>query len=92
VADAHPDSKEAQYLAGETAYRNSRWMDAVAFFRRAGEPGDDRPELLFYLAVALFEAGDPPAATAALKRSLPKLQKTPYVDSYVRRITGGPPS
>jgi tetratricopeptide (TPR) repeat protein len=92
VADAHPDAKEAQYLAGETAYRNSRWMDAVAFFRRAGEPGDDRPELLFYLAVALFEAGDPPAATAALKRSLPKLQKTPYVDSYVRRITGGPPS
>jgi protein-tyrosine phosphatase len=91
VADAHPDAKEAQYLAGETAYRNSRWTDAVAFFRRAGEPGDDRPELLFYLAVSLFEAGDQPAATAALKRSLPRLQKTPYVDSYVRRITGSPP-
>ncbi len=89
VADAHPDAKEAQYLAGETAYRNSRWTDAVAFFRRAGEPGDDRPELLFYLAVSLFEAGDQPAATAALKRSLPRLQKTPYVESYVRRITGG---
>jgi protein-tyrosine phosphatase len=92
VADAHPDVKEAQYLAGETAYRNSRWTDAVAFFRRTGEPGDDRPELLFYLAVSLFEAGDQPAATAALKRSLPRLQKTPYVDSYVRRITGSPAS
>jgi tetratricopeptide (TPR) repeat protein len=89
VADAHAESKEAQYLAGEAAYRNSRWTDAVAFFRRAGEPGDDRPELLFYLAVSLYEMGDQPAATAALKRSLPRLQKSPYIESYVRRITGG---
>ena len=89
VADAHPESKDAQYLAGEAAYRNSRWTDAIGFFRRAGEPGDDRPELVFYLAVALFEMGDQPGATAALKRSLPRLQKSPYIDSYVRRITGG---
>jgi TolA-binding protein len=89
VADAHPESKEAQYLAGEAAYRNSRWTDAVFLFRRAGEPGDDHPELLFYLAVSLYEMGDQPAATAALKRSLPRLQKSPYIESYVRRITGG---
>ena len=88
VADAHPESKEAQYLAGEAAYRNSRWTDAVTAFRRGGEPGDDHPELLFYLAVSLYEAGDRPAAAAALKRSLPKLQKTPYIDGYVRRILG----
>ncbi|HZF08070.1 MAG TPA: tetratricopeptide repeat protein [Thermoanaerobaculia bacterium] len=88
VADAHPESKEAQYLAGEAAYRNSRWADAVAAFRRGGEPGDDHPELLFYLAVSLYEAGDRPAAATALKRSLPKLQKTPYIESYVRRILG----
>jgi len=88
VADAHPEAKEAQYLAGEAAYRNSRWADAVAAFRRGGEPDDDRPELLFYLAVSLYEAGDRPAAAAALRRSLPKLQKTPYIDSYVRRILG----
>jgi Flp pilus assembly protein TadD len=92
VADAHPESKEAQYLAGEAAYRNSRWTDAVSFFRRAGEPGDDHPELLFYLAVSLYEMGDQPAATAALKRSLPRLQKSPYIESYVRRITGTPGS
>jgi tetratricopeptide (TPR) repeat protein len=88
VAEAHPESKEAEYLAGEAAYRNSRWADAVAAFRRAGEPGDEHPELLFYLAVSLYEAGDRPAAAAALKRSLPKLQKTPYIESYVRRILG----
>jgi tetratricopeptide (TPR) repeat protein len=88
VAAAHPESKEAQYLSGEAAYRNSRWADAVAAFRRGGEPGDDHPELLFYLAVSLYEAGDPTAAAAALKRSLPKLQKTPYIESYARRILG----
>jgi tetratricopeptide (TPR) repeat protein len=88
VAVAHPESKEAQYLSGEAAYRNSRWADAVAAFRRGGEPGDDHPELLFYLAVSLYEAGDPSAAVAALKRSLPKLQKTPYIEAYARRILG----
>jgi tetratricopeptide (TPR) repeat protein len=88
VAAAHPESREAQYLSGEAAYRNSRWADAVAAFRRGGEPGDDHPELLFYLAVSLYEAGDPTAAVAALKRSLPKLQKTPYIEAYARRILG----
>jgi tetratricopeptide (TPR) repeat protein len=97
VADAHPDSQEAQYLAGEAAYRNSRWADALTYFRRGGEPGDDHPELTFYMAVSHYELGDKTAAAAALKRSLPRLQKTPYVEAYTRRIlggagTGGPPS
>jgi len=88
LADAHPDSKEAQYLAGEAAYRNSRWPEAAAYFRRGGPPGDDHPELLFYMAVAFYEVGDQPGAASALKRSLPNLQKTPFVESYVKRILG----
>jgi tetratricopeptide (TPR) repeat protein len=88
LADAHPDFREAQYLAGEAAYRNSRWKEAAAYFRRGGTPGDDRPELLFYMAVSLYEVGDQPGAASALKRSLPNLQKTPYVQSYVKRILG----
>jgi tetratricopeptide (TPR) repeat protein len=88
VADAHPDAREVQYLAGEAAYRNSRWADAAVFFKRGGAPGDDRPELLFYMAVALYEVGDQPGAAAALRRSLPNLQKTPYVEGYVKRILG----
>jgi hypothetical protein len=88
VADAHPDSKEAQLLAGEGAYRISRWSDAAAYFKRGGDPGDDEPERLFYLAVALYESGDAPAAAAALKRSLPNLKRTPYVDGYARKILG----
>jgi len=88
VADAHPESKEAQLLAGEGAYRISRWSDAAAYFKRGGDPGDDEPERLFYLAVALYESGDAPAAAAALKRSLPNLKRTPYVDGYARKILG----
>ena len=39
VADAHPESREAQQLAGEAAYRISRWSDAADYFRRGGGPG-----------------------------------------------------
>jgi hypothetical protein len=88
VADAHPESVEAQHLAAETAYRISRWADAARYFRRGGEPGEDQPELLFYMAVALYESGDQAGAAAVLKRSLPNLQHTPYVDGYARKILG----
>jgi tetratricopeptide (TPR) repeat protein len=90
VADAHPDSREAQLLAAEGAYRISRWSDAAAYFRRGGGPGDEEPERLFYLAVSLYESGDAPGAAAALKRSLPNLQRTSYVESYVHKILGQP--
>lgn len=88
VADAHPESVEAQRLAGEAAYRLSRWSDAVAYLQHGGGLPDSEPELLFYLAVSLYESGDRPGATAALRRSLPNLQRTPYIDAYARKILG----
>jgi predicted Zn-dependent protease len=88
VADAHPESVEAQHLAAEAAYRVSRWADAARYFQRGGEPPADQPELLFYMAVALYESGDQARAAEILKRSLPNLQRTPYVDSYARKILG----
>ncbi|HJX29936.1 MAG TPA: hypothetical protein VJ885_18695, partial [Thermoanaerobaculia bacterium] len=88
VADVHPESKEAQQLAGEAAYRVSRWKEAADYLRRAGGPDDDQPELLFYLAVSLYEAGDVQAAAGMLRRSLPNLQRTPYIDGYSRKILG----
>ncbi len=88
VADAHPGSKEAQLLAAEGAYRISRWSDATTYFRRGGDPGDEEPDRLFYLAVSLYESGDAPGAAAALKRSLPNLKRTPYVESYIKKILG----
>ncbi|HEX5757962.1 MAG TPA: hypothetical protein VF121_02105, partial [Thermoanaerobaculia bacterium] len=88
LADANPSSREAQHLAAEAAYRSARWQDAAVYFKRGGEPGDARPELLFYYAVALYESGERSAAATALERSLPNLERTPYVDSYARRILG----
>lgn len=88
VAEANPASAEAQHLAGLLAYRASRWQEAVTYFRRGGDPGDDRPVLLFYLAVSSYETGDRAAAAAALERALPRLEKTPLVESYRRKILG----
>lgn len=88
VADAHPESRAAQQLAGEAAYRISRWSEAADYLGRAGGPGEDQPELLFYLAVALFESGDPQTAAGSLRRALPNLQRTPYVDGYAKKILG----
>lgn len=86
IADAHPDWRDAQLLMAESAYRNSRWAEAASYFRRAGDPGDDRPELLFYFAVSLFESGDRRGAATILKRSLPNLQPSPFIDEYTRKI------
>jgi tetratricopeptide (TPR) repeat protein len=88
VADSHPESVEAQYLAAETAYRISNWKDAARYFQRGGEPSEDQPELLFYMAVALYESGAAAKAAEILKRALPNLQRTPYVDAYARKILG----
>ncbi|HEV2853255.1 MAG TPA: hypothetical protein VHC97_10670 [Thermoanaerobaculia bacterium] len=88
VADAHPDLKEAQLLAAEGAYRISRWSDALTYFRRGGDPGENEPERLFYMAVSLYESGDAAGAAAALKRALPNLKRTAYVDSYIHKIQG----
>lgn len=88
IADAHLDSKEAQHLAAESAYRISRWSDAAVYFRRGGDPAEDQPERLFYMAVSLYESGDATAAADALRRALPNLRRTPYVDSYAKKILG----
>jgi hypothetical protein len=88
VADAHPESPEAQQLAGEMAYRTSRWPDAVLCFRRGGDSIGGNSLLVFYFAVALYETGDRASATAALKRSLPNIQRTEYVELYITKILG----
>jgi hypothetical protein len=70
------------------AYRTTRWNDAVVYFRRAGDPGDRQPLLLFYSAVALYETGDRAGAAAALKRCLPNIRRTSFVDDVARKVLG----
>lgn len=86
VADAHPGSREAQHLAAVIAYRAARWDEAVRYFRRGGDPGEASAETLFYLAVSLYEVGEREAAAEALRRSLPRIERTPFVRSYEEKI------
>lgn len=90
VADARPDSSEAQALTAVVAYRASMWQEAVTYFHRAGPSLRRDPEMLFYLAVSLYETGDREAAADALERSLPHIEKTPFVLSYRDKILGPP--
>jgi predicted Zn-dependent protease len=88
IADAHPDLAEPQFVTAEIAYRTSRWKEAAAYFRRGGDPGDGRPLLLFYDAVALYESGDRAGAAVPLKRCLPNIRHTPFVEEYTKKILG----
>lgn len=89
VADAHPEHREAQHLVAEIAYRASRWETAATYFRRGGDPGLERPTLLFYMAVTFYEVGERQAAAEALRRCLPQLERTPFVERYAERILAG---
>ncbi len=88
LADANPTASEAQLLVAEIAYRASRFNEAAEYFRRGGDPGEGRPVLLFYMAVSFYEAGDLEEAATALRRCLPKLERTTFVEAYRAKILG----
>lgn len=88
VADLRPGHRESQFLAASIAYRSSRWEEAVRYFRQGGEP--ETAELQFYFAVALYETGDRAAAAEVLRRSLPGLERTPFVEGYREKILTDP--
>ncbi|MBZ0113739.1 MAG: tetratricopeptide repeat protein [Thermoanaerobaculia bacterium] len=89
VAD-DPDNPDVQFLAGEIAYRASRWDEAVAHFDAGGDPGFDQPGLLFYKAIALYESGDSARAESTLRRCIDRLSPTPFVQRYREKILGEP--
>lgn len=89
VAEANPAVGKAQLVAGEMAYRIARWSEAVRFFRQAGGVPESEPQRQFYFAVALYETGDRAGAAQELRRCVAVLERTPFVDDYVRKILGG---
>lgn len=50
---------------------------------------DGEDPSMFYAAVALYETGKKSEAKALAERSLPRLQSTPFVDYYAKRIKTG---
>jgi predicted Zn-dependent protease len=92
LASRHPSNRRVQHTAAEIAYRASLFPDAVRHFRQGGDPGEDQPLLLFYMAVALWETGARAEAAEAMRRCDGKLRPTPFFESYRRRILGGSPT
>ncbi|MEM8960872.1 MAG: hypothetical protein AAGD38_05300 [Acidobacteriota bacterium] len=88
LADANPDVPEAQLLAAESAYRIARWKEVVTYGKRGDLLDTDRPVLLFYYAIALFETGETEEAASVLERALPGLPDTEYVQRTRDRILG----
>ena len=91
LADRYPDWAEAQHLAAELAYRLSLWADSVKYFQRADRIVSAKPDLQFYLAVALYKSGDATAASAILDQCLPKIQTSDFVNFWVERIRAAAP-
>jgi tetratricopeptide (TPR) repeat protein len=91
VADANPQSRQAQHVAAEMAYRGALWEEALRYFHRGGDPNDSEPRLLFYLAVTQYETGDRHAAAATLARCISKIEHTAYVKEYEKKINAGVP-
>ena len=89
LANRHPAWAEAQHLAAELAYRLSLWDDAVSYFQRAEKIVSQKPDLQFYLAVALYKSGDQQAAAAMLDRCEPHIQNSDFVQFWVERIRNG---
>jgi tetratricopeptide (TPR) repeat protein len=86
LADRHPERADLQLLAGTLAYRTSDWAAGAGYFRRGGKLDPEQPLNGFYMAVCLYESGEPAAAAEALRGALPRLKRTPFVESYVEKI------
>ncbi len=88
IADRLPGRADLQLLAGEIAYRAGQWATGAEYFRRSSpdRSGPSDPTQRFYLAVCLFEAGDPAGAAQVAATGLEKLPRPPFVESYLQRI------
>ena len=86
LANRHAQWTDAQHLAAELAYRLSLWEDAVSYFRRAEQIVSQKPNLQFYLAVALYKSGDREAAADMLDQCVPHIQSSDFVQFWVSRI------
>jgi len=86
LAQEATEDAEVQLLAAEIAYRASAWEESVLYFERSGEIPRSRPLLLFYKSVSLYETGRRSEAEETLRKCLPRLRRTPYVQNYIEQI------
>lgn len=91
IADRYPAEVDLQLLVGEIGYRAAQWETGATYLRRPNAAGPGDPTLRFYLAVCLYESGDLTGASRVASSGLEKLPRSPFVDSYLRKIQAGRP-
>ncbi|MEO8276050.1 MAG: hypothetical protein ABI639_07505 [Thermoanaerobaculia bacterium] len=93
IADRLAGQADLQLLAGEIAYRAGQWPVCIDYYRRSAPQSDGPidPTQRFYLAVCLFESGDLAGASGVASTGLEKLQRPPFVETYLRRIRASHP-
>ncbi len=93
VADRLPGRSDLQLLAGEIGYRAGLWSAGAEYFKRStpGGRGPVDPTQRFYYAVCLYEAGDFAGAAEVAATGLEKLQRPPFVESYLQKIRAARP-
>lgn len=74
--DGGDEEARALYAAGEVAYDEGRFEDALTQFQRAYELSG-RPELLYNVGLAATNAGDERTALAALERYIAEIPDAP---------------
>lgn len=88
LADDNPWHAEAQFFAGEVAYRARRWDRAIEYLSRANSTLEEDPVLLFYLSVAYFESGQEAQARQFFSRCCSTPGENPVIEKYRTRISG----
>jgi predicted Zn-dependent protease len=88
LARRHDGSRAAQLLAAEIAYLLSDWQRSISYFASAGELRAGEEHLAFYLAVGLYESGQPGAAAEVLQPVASRLERTAFVGGYLELILG----
>ncbi len=93
VAERLPGRSDLQLLAGEIGYRAGLWSAGAEYFKRStsGGRGPVDPTQRFYYAVCLYEAGDFAGAAEVAATGLEKLQRPPFVESYLQKIRAARP-
>ena len=93
VAAVAADPKDRDLRKGllEAASLTKDWGTAVAQLAPLKPFRDGEEPWMFYAAVALQETGATAEARALAEKALPRLNRSPFVDYYARKILESPP-
>lgn len=84
--EREPQRRELRLLLLQASAMTSDWRTAMAQIGLLRPFVDSEPVFMFYAAVAMWESNRPAEAKELLDRALPRLNRTPYVEAYVKKI------